>query len=189
MHRKTIILTLALTLALAAGASAQTALVQKMGLSELADNAENIHRVTVLAVEPGTVALGGTELPTVTYRLRVEDTFKGEYAGKQGDDETLVELTMLGTVKADAPNGTLQRLSHLPALPELAVGGTYVLFTTEPSAAGLSTTVGLSQGSFKVWQSPDKQELVANDLNNLGIFEGPVTYATLAGAIHDELGN
>ena len=189
MKRKAFILTLAVVLALAAGASAQTALVQQMGLPELTDRAGSIFRATVVAAEPGTVSVGGAELPTVTYRLRVEETFKGSFAGKQGDDEVLVELTMLGTLKADPPNGNLQRVSQLPELPQLAVGGTYVLFTTEPSAAGLSTTVGLAQGSFKVWRDADKQELAANALDNLGIFEGPVTYATLAGAIHDELGN
>jgi hypothetical protein len=78
-------------------------------------------------------------------------------------------------------------LSALPELPELGVGEDYVLFTTKPSAVGLSTTVGLGQGAFKLFVSEDGEELAANELNNAGLFNGPVTYTQLASAIRAEL--
>ena len=37
-------------------------------------------------------------------------------------------------------------------MPQLAVGRTYLVFTTQPSEIGLSTTVGLGQGAFRINQ-------------------------------------
>lgn len=162
--------------------------VLQMTLDDLASRADRVFRGSVVSIEPGTVAIGGGELPTVTYELLVEERFKGDFAPAGG--KTIVFVTMLGDMKRgdEIVNGK-RRLTALPDLPELRIGGEYVLFTTKPSRSGLSTTVGLGQGAFKIFLSPNREELAANELNNAGLFDGPVSYATLAGAIRAALGN
>ena len=65
-----------------------------------------------------------------------------------------------------------------------------MVFTTPPSSVGLSTTVGLGQGAFKIYRSADRQEMAVNEINNAGLsstIDGPVTYTTLADAIRQQL--
>lgn len=180
---------------------AGAAMILKMNLAQLTDRADAIFRGEVLSAEPGKITIGGGTLPTVTYRLRVDEAFKGEFEAKENASPE-VEITMLGTLKAATHNGNQQRLtSALPEIPRLRVGESYVLFTTAPSASGLRSPVGLGQGSFRIYAGANKTELAVNELNNLGLFdgvnvaqraaqgsEGPVAYTRLAGAILNELG-
>lgn len=177
----------AVAIALALATPAGAGMVLKMDLADLSDRAQGIFRGTVLSVEPGTVFAGGAELPTVTYRLRVDEALKGDYSATKG----IAEITMVGTLKDDEPNAAFERLSRLPDLPNLVLGGEYVLFTTAPSPVGLSTTVGLGQGAFKLYMSADRQVMAANQLDNAGLsagIDGPVTYTTLADAIRQQVG-
>jgi hypothetical protein len=182
-------------------APAGAGMVLKMNLSQLTDRADAIFRGHVLSAEPGKISIGGGTLPTVTYRLRVDEAFKGKFEAKE-DAATEVEITMLGTHKAAVRSGNLMRLStSLPDVPQLRVGEDYVLFTTAPGKSGLRSPVGLGQGSFRIFLGASKTELAVNELNNLGLFdggvsarradggaEGPVTYTQLAGAILNKLG-
>lgn len=181
-------------------APAGAAMILKMNLAQLTDRAEAIFRGEVLSAEPGKIAIGGGTLPTVTYRLRVDEAFKGEFEAKENASPE-VEITMLGTFKASAPGGSQARLSSsLPEVPKLRVGESYVLFTTAPGNSGLRSPVGLGQGSFRIYAGANKTELAVNELNNLGLFdgagpsqragqgsEGPVSYTRLASAILAEL--
>jgi len=182
-------------------APAGAAMILKMNLAQLTDRADAIFRGEVLSVEPGKISVGGGTLPTVTYRLRVDEAFKGAFEPKENASPE-VEITMLGTFKATVRSGNQTRLSSsLPEIPKLHVGESYVLFTTAPSASGLRSPVGLGQGSFHIYSGSNKTELAVNELNNLGLFdgaapaqraglgsEGPVAYTRLAGAILTELG-
>jgi len=158
--------------------TASAALVMKMGLGDLVNKADKIFRGTVLTKEPGTVSMGGSEFPTVVYTVRVDDALKGKF-----DAKPVVTLTMLGNLKADVANGNNKRLFALDMNPDLKVGSDYVLFTTAPSAVGLSTTVGLSQGLFRIFNDASGSELAANGLGNQGIFNGPVSYSDFKAAI------
>lgn len=185
----------------AIAAPAGAAMILKMNLAQLTDRAHTIFRGEVLSAEPGKIALGGGTLPTVTYRLRVDEAFKGEFEPKENASPE-VEITMLGTLKATARRGGQVRLaSSLPEVPKLRVGESYVLFTTAPSAKGLRAPVGLGQGSFRIYAGANKTELAMNELDNLGLFDGvpsaqraaqgsdgSVTYTRLATAILSELG-
>jgi hypothetical protein len=177
-------------------------MVLKMNLSQLTDRADAIFRGHVLSAEPGKIAIGGGTLPTVTYRLRVDEAFKGKFDAKENAAPE-VEITMLGTHKATVRSGSQMRLSSsLPEVPKLSVGEDYVLFTTAPSKIGLRSPVGMGQGSFRIFLGTNKTELAVNELNNLGLFDGgasvqrvedgsqgPVAYTRLAGAILAQLGN
>ena len=135
-----------LTILGTAGVHAAT-LVQGMGVPELADRADKVFRGTVLGVTQGTVEAGGAELPTVTYRLKVTEEFKGSFIAK-GDDH-FAEITMIGEFKS-APAGEMRHLSPAPDVPRLEIGKQYLLMTTPPSAIGLSAPVGLAQGCWTV---------------------------------------
>lgn len=181
-------------------APAGAGMILKMNLAQLTDRADTIFRGEVLSAEPGKISIGGGTLPTVTYRLRVDETFKGEFEAKENASPE-VEITMLGTFKATAAtSGRHTRLTaSLPELPKLRVGESYVLFTTAPGNSGLRSPVGLGQGSFRIYAGDNKTELAVNELDNLGLFDGvgpaqrsqaptgPVTYSRLANAILAEL--
>lgn len=180
-------LALALLAVLAVAVPASAGTVLQMDLDSLVERSGHVYRATVLAVEPGTVTAGGGELPTIVYRLRVDDELKGTFDA-DGKEAVVVELTVLGNLKdAGAPSG-VARLAHLPQTPRLERHAQYVLFTTPTSAIGLSTTVGLGQGAFKIYDGPDHEELAVNELGNLGLFSGPVTYTTLADAVRARVG-
>ena len=170
--------------------------LRQMNLEDMIQRADRIFRGTVLDFSGGTVAVGGVELPTVTYRLRVDESFKGSYTTVKGDDQ-VVEIQMIGVLKkAPATGDPIQALPVLPDLPRLKLGKDYLLFTTAPSSIGLSATVGLGQGSFSI-VSRNKQDLVINEFNNVGLFrdmevegfpsQGLVNYAQLGDLIRDLL--
>jgi hypothetical protein len=161
--------------------SLSAAMAVKMSLGDLVDNADKVYRGTVLTREPGSVSAGGTELSTVVYTIRVDQALKGDFGS--GKDTAVVTMTMLGSLKTDVTQGEVKRLFNLDVNPNLEVGSEYVLFTTAPSGVGLSTTVGLDQGLFRIFTNADGRELTANGLNNHGIFDGPVQYGELAAAV------
>jgi hypothetical protein len=181
----------AATLLLSTAAHA-TSLVQ-MNLKDLATRSDKVFRGTVLSAKPGTVSAGGGTLPTVIYRLKVDETFKGDFAAGKAGGDNVVEVRMVGALKdGPAQAGAPRRLSVFRDVPRLAVGQDYVLFTTRPSSIGLSTTVGLGQGAFSIIDA-GKDEHAVNAYNNLGLgrgmpqsvlpSRGPVSYARLARAI------
>lgn len=179
------------------GAQAQAATVLQMNLEELVDRAHRVFRGTVLDVREGKIDAGGAELPTVTYRLRVEEAFKGTFSEIKGVQ--IAEITMIGKLKGT--HGAVQEYapSTLLEVPRLEVGRDYLLLNTAPSTIGLSTTVGLGQGCFRVTGKAG-QELAVNLNQNLGLLNGmegsgfaagpssssgPLSYDLLAGLIRD----
>ena len=195
-HRK-LLIGLAAAAALAAPPAQATTLIQ-MNLKDLATRADRIFRGTVVGVNTGTVRAGGSDLPTITYRLRVAERFKGEYAVVK-NDAALVEIQMIGSKGERDANGE-RHFSVFRDVPRLAMGGEYVLFTTRPSAVGLSTTVGLGQGAFSI-TGAGKEEAAVNSFGNAGLGRGldptsgasripsggPVPYPQLAAAIRAAL--
>lgn len=160
-------------------------LVAHMDLPDLVGNADRIYRGTVLSKEPGSVTAGGGELPTVVYRIRVDDALKGDFG--DGKEAGVMTISMVGSLKQPEQDGDVQRAFFLDMNPNLEVGRAYVLFTTPPSAVGLSTTVGLNQGLFRVFNSADGSEMASNGAGNQGLFDGPVSYAELKSAITAEM--
>lgn len=187
-----LLLTSAGALLLASYASGTT-LVQ-MNLADLAGRADKVFRGTVVSAKPGTVKAGGGDLPIVVYRLRVDEEFKGEFGEEK--EKGLIEIRMVGTLKETRHAG-LSRFSPWRDVPRLERGQEYVLFTTRPSRIGLSTTVGLGQGAFRILGA-GKEEQAVNAFGNLGLSRGmprtalpsggAVPYADLARAIRAVLG-
>ena len=178
-----------LAVASLAGATSLAATMMHMNLDGLSQNADKIFRGTVLKVTEGEVEVGGAMLPTTTYVLEVNEAFKGEFETIKGMQ--LAEIRMIGKI-SPVTVGTAQRFTALPDLPRLTVGETYLLFSTQPSSVGLSTTVGLGQGCFHL-SGRQYKEMAVNEYNNLGLFagtsasdlepSGPVSYERLVDEI------
>jgi hypothetical protein len=175
--------------ALLAVSQAGATMLLQMDLGELVQRSDRIFRGTVIDVEQSSVAAGGGELPMVVYRLRVEEMLKGEADVVKGD-EAYVEIRMVGSIKDERPVNGLQRFSNFRDVPRLTMGSDYLLLTTPPSELGLSTTVGLGQGTFSVVRR-DKTDYAVNQYDNLGLGidgDGAVPYADLVAEIKGLMG-
>jgi hypothetical protein len=161
--------------------------VLKLNLEQMVNRAGRIFRGSVTDINTGTVQAGGGTLPTVTYVFNVEEAFKGDIPMKEGGGT--VSITMVGTIKRQGVRvGNAERFAVLPDLPKLARGGEYLIFATAESQLGLSTAVGLGQGSFTVF-TQDRQLMAVNEVDNANIGEsGPVRYEQLAAAVNALLG-
>ncbi|MGH9903905.1 MAG: hypothetical protein ACRD68_19010, partial [Pyrinomonadaceae bacterium] len=51
--------------------------VRQFNLAEMVQRADKIYRGRVLSATQGTIEAGGGQLPVVTYRLQVEELFRG----------------------------------------------------------------------------------------------------------------
>jgi hypothetical protein len=176
---------------MAEGVGAQMA-VRHMNLQQMCDAAGRIFRGTVLGVKDGVVNVGGGQMATVVYHLRVDEAFKGTFDNYKGD-----AIATIQTIRAPKTRqiGPVRRLSSFDDLPKFEAGHDYLILATNASGAGLSTTVGLSQGAFKVGGKAG-QEIAVNGNNNVGLYagmnvpavQGPVAYSTLRSQIRNIVG-
>jgi hypothetical protein len=179
-------------LLLAFALPANATMLRQMTLVDLATRADKVFRGRVVGIDSTTVRAGGSDLPVMVYRLKVDEVFKGQFDAPKG--EPVVELRMIASSKATRQVGNFRKLSVLRDLPQLEMGRDYVLFTTRPSAIGLSSTVGLGQGAFTIVPG-SKGELVANAFGNAGLTRsedtapraGSMPYAQLKQAIRNVL--
>jgi hypothetical protein len=165
----------------------------QLDLQELTSRADKIFRGTVIGIQEGTIQAGGGELPTVTYRIAVDEMFKGAATTVKGD-QAVVEIRMVGSLEIDkADESGKIHFSPFSEVPRLAAGSDYVLFTTPESSIGLSMTVGLGQGAFRVYpvDGSDSDFMAVNEFNNAGLGmngDGPVEYDKLGARIRALLG-
>ena len=183
------------SLCVVAGPESKASTVMQLNLDQMVGRADRIYRGTVLSVSSSTVAAGGGQLPVTIYRLKVEESFRGHFVMEKG--VRIAEFRTLGK-HVPVESGALRSAVELPRMPELAVGQSYVVLATRPSAIGLSTTVGLGQGVFKILRV-GKEEQAVNETNNSGLLDattrgtsrlgraaaaaGPLPYADLASRI------
>ncbi len=152
--------------------------VRQFNLAELTVRAQRIYVGTVMSATEGSVALGSAQLPSVTYQLRVEEDLRGESTVTKG--VRVAEIRMMGKQQG-VRHGHLRSVSALPQMPTLTIGDTYMVFATTPSSVGLSTMVGLGQGSFRVWGKGDER-MAVNEVNNVGLFRNMVLPAARVAA-------
>ena len=162
----------ALAVGIAAGMLAafplHATILKQMNLDELAGNANAIFTGTVIGVEKDNMSLGGGTIPTVSYRVAVDTSFRGTFSVKEG--QKIAEIRMVFS-PGPTPVGGAVHFSTLPKMPDIKLGQRYLFFTTRPSSVGLSTTVGLGQGCFRVSGEPG-HELAVNEYDNLGLYRG-----------------
>jgi hypothetical protein len=154
--------------------------VKHFDLDGMTASAARVFRGTVIDIRPGTVHVGGAQLATTTYRLRVVETFKGNFPTVKGI--TYAEVTMIGSIKAEVESNGVRRLSMFRDVPRLERGRDYLLFLTAESRVALSSPIGLGQGCFDI-DTASRGQLTANRAGNRGLapgLKGPVPYDDLA---------
>lgn len=166
----------------AATATVEGSMVRQLDLEGLCASAHKIYRGTILAATSGSVMVGGGQLPTVTYRVKVDELFRGDVAIVKG--VRVAEIRMIGK-QEPARYGNLLHFPLLPRMPELTVGLDYLLFATQPSKVGLSTTVGLGQGRFRI-VGTGPNETAVNEQNNRGLLRADVARGTARGAAQSD---
>lgn len=150
--------------------------VIQMNLEQLTVKSHQIFRGTVLDIAETTVEAGGGPLPAVTYTVRVDEPFQGEFETVKG--VPVAQFTTLGTKK--------QHLSGqipIAGLPNLQIGGDYLLMVAPAGPVGLTTTMGLGQGLFTIAGRPG-EETAVNGFGNKGLFDG-MTASGIAAASGD----
>ena len=160
--------------------------VKHFDLDRMTAAAARVFRGTVTDVQPGTVQLGGAQLPTTTYRFRVVEAFKGTFATDKGG-VTYAEVTMVGSIKGDSNRAGARHFSIFRDVPRLERGRDYLLFLTAESRVALSSPVGLAQGTFDIDTMRPGQP-TANRTGNLGLVpgvKGPLPYRQLAARVRD----
>jgi hypothetical protein len=158
--------------------------VKHFDLGGMTTSAARVFRGTVTDVRPGTVKVGGGELATTIYRIRVTEAFKGEFATFK--DVTYADVEMIGGIKHKAEGNGARHFSIFRDMPELKRGGEYLLFLTAESSIALSSPVGLAQGLFEIDTSSPGQP-TANLVNNAGLVAGrsagPLPYTDIASRV------
>ncbi len=172
------------------------AFVKHQNLAEMCDEAAMIYRGKVLDIRESTKEMAGGELPVVTYRLEVSESFVGEFVEK--GDKRYAEFTVAGSFKPTIRQvGDYAQLNVLPDPPALRIGEEYLLLTNAPNEHGLSNTIGMAQGCFHI-NGVGKAETVMNGAGNRGLFhgmpeagldaaEGGLSYAEISQIIRDGL--
>jgi hypothetical protein len=141
--------------------------IAPLNLAEMTRRADRIFRGTVLGATSGTTRFAGGELPIVTYRIRVDEPLKGKF--EEADGAEFVEVRMLDGSGAKRDRAGYRQL--IPGMPLLRQGESYLLLTTRPGRSGLSSTVGLTQGTFRMSGS-GAGALARNGTDNLKLFRG-----------------
>jgi hypothetical protein len=157
--------------------------VKHFDLQQITASAARVFRGTVVDVRPGTVNVGGGQLATTVYRIRVTESFKGTFPTAKGIK--YVEVTMIGSLKANVDRAGVRHFSIFRDMPRLERGRDFLLFLTAESNVALSSPVGLAQGCFDIDTSVPG-EPTANRVGNAGLaagVKGPLPYADLAGRV------
>lgn len=164
----------------AAAPRARATSVKHFDLDRMTASAARVFRGTVTDIRPGTVRIGGADLATTTYRLRVVESFKGTFATVKG--VAYAEITMIGSPKAEVARPGARHISLFRDVPRLERGRDYLLFLTAESRVALSSPVGLAQGCFDI-DTASPTQATANRNGNVGLaagIKGPVPYDDLA---------
>src|SRR5262245_16422973 len=140
--------------------------VKHFDLKGMTSSAARVFRGTVTDVRAGSVKVGGGELATTIYRIRVVEVFKGDFATFKGI--TYADIEMLGSIKPESATRGVRHFSAFRDMPNLESGRDYLLFMTAESKIALSSPVGLAQGCFDIDTSIPTQP-TANRLNNAGL--------------------
>ena len=165
------------------------AITAQMNLEQLVTQSERVFVGRVISITESRVAMGGGELPAVTYRLAVDDTFKGEFETIKG--ERFADVTTIGTLKQ-----VLSGDHPITDFPVLQKGVEYLLFVAPEGPTGMTATMGLAQGCFHI-SGADDSKMALNLANNAGLFDGmntglpdaqAVPYADLADMIRSIVG-
>jgi len=99
--------------------------VKQFDLPRMTSSAARVFRGTVTDVRAGTKKVGGGEIATTIYRIKVTEAFKGEFATFK--NITYADVEMLGSIKAEKPVKGVQHFSIFRDMPKLERGQDYLM--------------------------------------------------------------
>jgi hypothetical protein len=137
MHR---VFRLIPVLLVAAGAMfSNAATLQQLSMDQMTQLATSVVRAKVIGASADFVANAGSPTIYTHYKLAVTEVWKG------------VAMTEVALPGGDV-NGVKQ---SFPGVPELRVGGEYVLYLWKSPSTGIIHTLGLTQGIFEIATGAD----------------------------------
>lgn len=142
MFRKLLLVVPALLYAVTA---ANGATLQQLSMSQMTDLATSVVRARITGTSAAVSNVSGQPTIYTHYKLEVNEVWKGE---------PVTEVTMPG----GTANGQRQ---SFPGVPDLHVGGEYILFLWKSPATGIVHTIGLTQGIFEITRQTDGTPLAS----------------------------
>ena len=91
--------------------------VKHFDLPRMASSAARVFRGTVTDVRPGTVKVGGGQLATTIYRIRVTEALKGDFATFK--NVTYADVEMIGGIKAESEASGVRHFRVFRDMPHL----------------------------------------------------------------------
>jgi hypothetical protein len=144
----------------------QATTVKQMNILELVTRSNKIVAGRIVAIREDRIpAPGGGEIPLTIYTMAITDRLKGRVA------ET-IELRFVGT-KSMRVRGNYGFQLQIPGMPKYGLDDEVLIFLTRESRVGMTSPVGLMQGSFRIYvNSTTGTKMVTNGVNNSGLFKG-----------------
>jgi hypothetical protein len=125
--------------------AAHAATLQQLSMDQMNQLATSVVRARVISSSADFSATTGRSLIYTHYKLAVSEVWKGPAA-----------------IEVQLPGGDVKGVRQsFPGVPELRVGGEYVLFLWRSPSTGIMHTLGLTQGIFEIATGPDGS-VVAN---------------------------
>jgi len=129
-----VILTAVATTTLASGAT-----LLQLSMDQMSQLATSVVRARVVGSSASAYASTGSPIIYTHYKLSVSEVWKGA-----------------ATTEVMLPGGDFNgQKQSFPGVPELRVGGEYVLFLWKSPSTGITHTLGLTQGIFEVATQAD----------------------------------
>jgi hypothetical protein len=149
-------------------------MVLRFNLEEMTATADRVFVGRCSSVEETREMIAQGMLPVTIYTFNVERVIKGRIPAVF----TFRQLGHTGSAKAKGDQMTIHGQAAAPqvfhGMTDYRVGDRLVLFLIPDYLGGKVTyPVGLYQGAFYVSDMPSGQQLVRNNINNLGLFTAP----------------
>src|SRR5215813_12676242 len=149
-------------------------MVLRFNLEEMTATADRVFMGRCSSAQETTEMISQGMLPVTIYTFDVERVIKGRIPAVF----SFRQLGHAGSAKAKADKLTIHGQAATPqvfhGMTDYRVGDRVVLFLIPDYLGGKVTyPVGLYQGAFYVSEMPSGQQLVRNNINNLGLFTAP----------------
>jgi hypothetical protein len=115
------------------------ATLQQLSMDQMNQLATSVVRARVIGSSADFVATAGSPTIYTHYKLAVSEVWKG-----------------VATTEVELPGGDVNGVKQsFPGVPELRVGGEYVLYLWKSPSTGIVHTLGLTQGIFEIATGAD----------------------------------
>jgi hypothetical protein len=119
--------------------AAHAATLQQLSMDQMSHLATSVVRARVIGASASFFASPGAPTIYTHYKLAVSEVWKGA-----------------ATAEVLLPGGDVNgQKQSFPGVPELRVGGEYILFLWKSPSTGIMHTIGLTQGIFEITTQAD----------------------------------